>query len=877
MMRSNVFFAVLCAALVAAPLAAPAATTVDIAVSAGDSTAFIDYSEPSIAVNPFNPNQIAVVAFAGNWGPSTNAPVWKSDNGGTSWRRVAQLPQPAAGLSGPSDQKIAFDRNGKLVAAMLGVDSMINAHDFLYRQGATPDATMLVGAQYGDDQPHVEVDHTPGSPCVDTTYSPWLQTNITNFRSHAETSGTFGAAVADVAFGVNAPFPNRTTRAAVAPNGKAYMVYKTREGSAGGSFENVNYHVVRSDDCGATWTGLGTAGVAVTSSTQQSYFTLSWGSGGTTGKARSSDAWIATDPVSGDIYVAFVNKDASTFAQIFVARSNTQGSSWTVNRVTDGTHNSAYPEISVSHHGTVGVMYVDYDTSGPATQYRNHFSRSINQGMTWSDQTLQSMDPSGFPNTQNGFIWGDYQGLASIGTSFYGVFTGASIGRVTTQLDPIFFKEVELPTSADFYVRDWTAGPGSFDTGVEPSTNSDFFSTSDVWNRRENAPGALDPNAPPIQENPDPAATNFAYARISRNTSGTAASVNAHFLYADYGLGSNFVPISGSPDTMVAFAAGDTQLVTTPVSWIVPATHSGHVCMAVEISAPPGDPIAPPDLTGNAPGPADPLVLGDNNKAQRNMGIYPATGEHSLYAVIHNPELTTQDVALRITTQYPLNVRVVAPDAPRTALQQVPVKASQTLTLPALRPGENRWLELTFSAPPKLGATALVTVAQVANGRVVNGFVSGLRTASDTDLAKANERDTVAFKRRLAASGLTPAALESGGDPFGLRKGMGKTQNERAAFFHRLDAAITAYQKQRGDPADVLQMMRWQREKVAAQPKLRPLVRRLDQVIAAYPRVRTQAEAYARYAAFVRATAPGVSGADLASLEHAHRAYLLTH
>jgi hypothetical protein len=49
------------------------------------------------------------------------------------------------------------------------------------------------------------------------------------------------------------------------------------------------------------------------------------------------------------------------------------------------------------------------------------------------------MDPGPLANASSGFLWGDYNGLTALGKGFYGVFTGASIGRTTAQLDPIFF------------------------------------------------------------------------------------------------------------------------------------------------------------------------------------------------------------------------------------------------------------------------------------------------------------------------------------------------------------------------------------------------------------------------------------------------------
>ncbi len=229
------------------------------------------------------------------------------------------------------------------------------------------------------------------------------------------------------------------------PDGKAYIIYKTREGSAGGNFENVHFYVRRSDDGGVTWTANGgTSGVSVHgASAVQTFFTNTFGNlaKGKVARARSSDAWIATDPGSGDVYAAYVSKDGSGFGQIFVARSTDQGVTWTSARVTDGTHHSAYPEVAVAANGAVGVLYIDYDDSGASTIFGHHFARSFDHGVNWTVELLQSMDPGPLANAGSGFLWGDYEGLTAIGNTFYGVFTGQSTGRATSQLDPIFFKE----------------------------------------------------------------------------------------------------------------------------------------------------------------------------------------------------------------------------------------------------------------------------------------------------------------------------------------------------------------------------------------------------------------------------------------------------
>jgi hypothetical protein len=433
---------------------------VDIANDASDPFNLAD-TEPSIAVNPVDPMKIAVVSFSENWGPNRMAPVWKSDDGGATWRKVFQIPQPAPGLGGPGDQKIAFDAAGRLYVAELGSSPR---RDFIYRQTGAPDAPLTPGVAYGDDQPHLDVDRTAGGGCLNRLYSPWLNFGPANPRSTVSESTNFGGAMTDHAVGSPA-FPNRTSRIALAPDGKAYVVYKTREGSvpfsmpgsAGSDFENAHFNVVRSDDCGITWTALGAAGVSVHgASAVQTLFTTRFGNAtkGKVARARSSDAWIAVDPGSGHIYVAFVSRDTSNFAQIYVARSIDQGASWTTTRVTDGTHHAGYPTVAVTDEGAVGVLYIDFDDSGKATLFRHRFATSVDNGATWADEILQTMDPAPIFNAASGFLWGDYEGLTAAGSSFYGVFTGQSIGRGRLQLDPIFFKvDVAQPSLLQYAIK----------------------------------------------------------------------------------------------------------------------------------------------------------------------------------------------------------------------------------------------------------------------------------------------------------------------------------------------------------------------------------------------------------------------------------------
>lgn len=425
--------------LLSFPPAANAQTMVDIATDATDPANRAD-SEPSIAVDPSNPLRIAVVSFSEPWG-ALGAPVWMSNDGGVTWTKIRVIPVPPTGLGGPGDQKVVFDSTGRIL--IVEMDMAFN--DFIYRQTGAPGTPLTAGTSFGDDQPHLDVDNTAASPCFNRIYSPFR--NRSPDRSHVMRSADFGVTVPVLAVGSPA-FANRTARIALAPNGRPFIVFKTREGAVNSNFENAHFRVMRSDDCGGTWGALGATGVSVHGAgTVQTWFTTTFGNPakGKVARARSSDAWIAVDRGDGDVYVAYVHRDASGFGQIYGARSTDQGATWTINRVTDGTHHSAFPEIAVAANGTVGVLYIDFDDSGPSTIFRHRFARSFDNGVTWTDKNLQSMNPTPLANAGPGFLWGDYEGLTASGNTFFGVFTGESIGRTTPQLDPIFFTESGVP------------------------------------------------------------------------------------------------------------------------------------------------------------------------------------------------------------------------------------------------------------------------------------------------------------------------------------------------------------------------------------------------------------------------------------------------
>jgi hypothetical protein len=426
-MRRNIF-AVLTLTMLFAVSAG--AQLVDIATNATDPNN-LDDSEPSIAVNPLNPSQIAVVSFSGGWSQATGlrGPVWMSTNGGASWAKQLVLVAPTAASTGSGDQNVAFSNTGTLFLSELGIGVNV-PRCFFYRPSG---ATWVAGAAYGDDQPMIG---SAGGVRV----SPWLNFALAPERSMVERTTNNGVTVTGVPVG-SAAFANRTTRVAVGPNNQIYVIYKTRQAAPVGNFQQSIFRVARSLDFGLTWN---TPGVPVHPGTVMTWFTTTFGNaknGGKVARARSSDAWIAVHPSSNAVWVVFCNRDSSGFGQIFAARSTDSGQTFSPPvRVTDGTHNSAYPEIAVTANGTLGVLYVDFDESGAQTVYTHRFARSTNNGITWTRVGLQSFRTQELSNGTPGFLWGDYEGLTAYGNMFFGVFTGKSIGRATVQFDPIFFR-----------------------------------------------------------------------------------------------------------------------------------------------------------------------------------------------------------------------------------------------------------------------------------------------------------------------------------------------------------------------------------------------------------------------------------------------------
>ena len=69
-------------------------------------------SEPNIAVNPANANEIAISAFTPDPMGGANAPIFVSIDGGTSWVLNSIVPSQAGSASGTGDITPRFGSSG---------------------------------------------------------------------------------------------------------------------------------------------------------------------------------------------------------------------------------------------------------------------------------------------------------------------------------------------------------------------------------------------------------------------------------------------------------------------------------------------------------------------------------------------------------------------------------------------------------------------------------------------------------------------------------------------------------------------------------------------------------------------------------------------
>ena len=756
-------------------------------------------SEPNVAVNPANPLDVVVTAFT----PcppmisTTDAPLYYSLDGGNTWQLNCIFPgnDPTYGTN---DGNIRFAGNsGVLYAGILTANVFLELNILRTADFTNPTEMTTLVSRVPEDQPYTEAIAAGGDSVYIGNNNVALGTfegGTTGKTASIDWSTNAATPPAPAGFGTNVLETRDTCgqdpppiRPAVHLDGTVYAVYyRNQTGSPCFSGSNTVDVVVARDD---SW-GSGGFSSIIDSDTHAGVrvvqgVSVVWAGAMGNERLQGSQLSIAVDPNnSNTVYVAWADGTSANYT-LHVRHSTTGGATWDASDL-KSVSPADNPALAINKDGIVGFLYQKYVSSGSchtgggaAACWETHFE-SYN-GTTWTDLATPLANT---PDNAGGFPLGDYEHLMAVGRDFYGAFSAsnypdtgnfysgvqyqryvdwsshklyADAGHTTVtspSVDPFFFHITELPAYQDFYVRDWTDSMSSHDNGEEPSTNGTWWTTGDVWNRLTNTAGGFNandqPNSQVAQDHTSITSNNYAFVRVHRNQAAPGGSgnvnVTARFLYADYGLGVPYKDVSATPTATLTFAPADTVQTLADgagVLWDLPSTRSTHICLAVEISAP-GDPYNP-ELAGRAPGwpTTDWTIPADNNKAQRNMDLPPLTmggsGSMSSYPIVHNAAPFARDMTIHYSVSPEILRRLESPVIGVVGGDMQQLNSEGTLVLNNMQPGENRWLNLTYSVSnPQQGELLPISVEEMYGDVALNGITVAAQPVPLTDMISNN-------------------------------------------------------------------------------------------------------------------------------------------
>jgi hypothetical protein len=420
--------AVLVDALVPTSGASTFAGNCDGVTSAG--TVYVNAEvEPSIAVNPANPNNMIAAWQQDRWsnggarGPGT---AYSFDGGGT-WTRTSAPMSRCAGGTGAnaferaSDPWVTFAPDGTAYQAALGFNNVQNADNAILVSRSTDggrtwsEATTLRRDNLapGNDKESITADPTDAR----FAYAVWDRL-ANNAAPTWFARTTDGGATWEAARIVHDPGPSRQTLnniVVVLPDGALVLFFSELPTTVNGAAPTLR--VMRSADKGVTWsppvtvTGLQTVGTTDPE----------------TGIGIRDGSAIGAIAAGSNGVLAVTWQDSrftgGAYDGIAFSRSTDGGATWSPPLRINGDPavRALIPSVAIAADGTIGVAYYDFrsNTPDPATLLTDFWLATSSDGVSWSERRLAGpFDYARAPLVGGKFFLGDYTGMANAGNSF---------------------------------------------------------------------------------------------------------------------------------------------------------------------------------------------------------------------------------------------------------------------------------------------------------------------------------------------------------------------------------------------------------------------------------------------------------------------------
>jgi hypothetical protein len=434
-------------------------------------------SEPSITVNPQNPQQIVATAFTPDPASGPRAPIYVSADGGATWSLRSIVP------GGPSTADISVGfagQGGALYAGILNGETL----DLNILRTANPFATTPMTTlvdRPDEDQPWVTAGTVAGHDHVFVSHNNF---NTQPHTATIESSPNARATPKPAEFKVHT-IEHRDTigqdgppvRTALHPSGVVYGAFQrwgTVVKETDTAFDvRITVCVVRDDDWGKgahPFTALrdpddAKVGVRVAHN-RLVHFTASTGPLGH--ERIGADLSIAVDPTDAKtVYLAWCDRPGGVTSRawtLHVRRSTDSGETWSPDDLFSADQ-AKNPALAINEDGTVGLLF--QQLVGPTPRWRTQL---LVTGDGWATPATTFVLHRGLVSAApRDFLpyLGDYIRLVAVGKDFFGAFCGANVPDMAN-----FPQGVTYQRTANFTTKTLLRNDGA--TPVAPSIDPFF-------------------------------------------------------------------------------------------------------------------------------------------------------------------------------------------------------------------------------------------------------------------------------------------------------------------------------------------------------------------------------------------------------------------